>query len=44
MTPKELEKRIKDLESALKVIRTWASVPDALVPKNVIDLCDRTLK
>ena len=44
MTPKELEKRIKDLECALKVIRTWASVPGALVPEHVIELCDRNLK
>lgn len=44
MTSKELEKRIKDLESALKVIRTWASVPGALVPAEVVKLCDRNLK
>ena len=44
MTTKELEKRIKKLESALKVIRTWASVPGALVPEHVIELCDRNIK
>ena len=32
------------IESALKVIRTWASVPGALVPADVVKLCDRNLK
>lgn len=44
MTEKEMQQRIKQLESALKVIRTWASVPGALVPADVVKLCDRNLK
>lgn len=44
MTAEEMRKRIKDLECALKVIRTWASVPGALDPYHVVKLCDRNLK
>lgn len=44
LNQKELQKRIKDLECALKVIRTWASVSGALVPSEVVKLCDRNLK
>lgn len=44
-------KREKALESALKVIRTWADYDlsnhtwnKALHPKHVVDLCDKVLK
>ena len=36
--------RFARMESALKVIHTWASVPGALVPAEVVKLCDRNLK
>jgi hypothetical protein len=32
-----------DLIRTIKVIRTWASVPGALVPADVIKLCDKVL-
>lgn len=34
----------KELRSALKVIRTWASVPGALDPESVIELIEKVLK
>lgn len=36
-------KRVERLETALKIIHTWASVDGALKAGDVIDLCRRTL-
>jgi hypothetical protein len=33
-----------EMESALKVISTWASVPGALDAKHVRNLCDKALR
>lgn len=44
MTVEEIRKRIKDLECALKIIMTWASVPGALDPFHVVKFCDRNLE
>jgi hypothetical protein len=40
----EERKRSTKIESALKIIFTWASVDGALDPANVRDLCERSLK
>jgi len=32
------------LQSALKVIHTWATVDSALVPEHVIELCEKVLR
>ena len=37
------EYRYQEMERALKVIHTWASVPGALDPKHVRDLCNKAL-
>lgn len=36
--------RVEELESALRVIHTWASVPGALDAKNVRDLTEKALR
>jgi len=48
---RELYRRIEVLESALKVISTWASFDEsrkharpALIPADVVKLCDKVLK
>lgn len=35
---------LKNLESAMRVIRTWAAVPGCLDAQNVLNLIDKTLK
>lgn len=37
------EYKYQQMESALKVIHTWATVPEALVPRHIMDLCDKAL-
>ena len=37
-------KRYKQMETALKVIQTWASVEGGLWPPHVYELCERSLK
>ena len=34
---------LKRAQAALRVIQTWASVDGALVPQQVVALCERTL-
>ena len=36
--------RYKQMETALKVIQTWASVEGGLWPPHVYDLCERSLR
>ena len=36
--------RVEELESALRVIHTWASVPGALDARHVRDLTEKALK
>ena len=36
--------RVEELESALRVIHTWASVPGALDARNVRELTEKALK
>ena len=36
--------RYKQMETALRVIQTWASVEGGLWPPHVYDLCERSLK
>ena len=36
--------RYKQMETALKVIQTWASVEGGLWPPHVYELCERSLK
>ena len=36
--------RYKQIETALKVIQTWASVEGGLWPPHVYELCERSLK
>lgn len=47
---KRQQKKARDYESALKVIRTWAlfdmehrNIIKCLVPEHVVSLCDRAL-
>lgn len=35
--------RLEQMELALKIIRTWASVPGALVPEHVLKLVNKTM-
>ena len=37
------EYRCEQMERALKIIHTWASVPNCLDPEHVRDLCEKTL-
>ena len=37
-------RKAAEMQSALRVIRTWASVPEILNPQYVIELIDRTLE
>lgn len=37
------EYRYQEMERALKVIHTWASVPGALIPEEVVFLCNQAL-
>lgn len=37
------EYRYQEMEIALKVIHTWASVPGCLADDQVVDLCNRAL-
>lgn len=41
---KQLERRISDCETALKVIYTWAGFDGALVPDHVRELIAKTIK
>ena len=43
---KRLEKQVETLESALRVIHTWATFRggEALDPEHVAKLCERTLE
>ena len=36
--------RVAELERALRVIQTWASVPNALDARNVLELAEKALR
>lgn len=37
-------KRIESLEQGYRILHTWASVPDALIPRQVLDLAREKLE